>query len=101
MVPVCETASARQVAHVLAGTTPRLALAGGAEHRTTLAEADPALPLWTMDAGPDDLAALAASGADVDLGEVERRRLLATPDDVATIVHTSGTSGRQKAARIR
>lgn len=100
VVPIYETASARQVAHVLAGTTPRLALAGGAEHRTALAEADPDLPLWTMDAGPDDLAALAASGADVDLGEVERRRLLATPDDVATIVHTSGTSGRQKAARI-
>lgn len=100
VVPVYETASAQQVASLLAETTPRLAIAGGPDHLATLTKADPTLPLWSMDASERDLAALGESGRDVPTEEIERRRVLAGPDDVATIVYTSGTTARQKGARI-
>jgi len=99
VVPVYETSSPDQVAATLAGTTPVLALAGGPEHRDALTDAG-AASVWTMDAGARDLAALVASGREVPDAEVERRRRLAGPDDLATIVHTSGTTARQKAAHI-
>lgn len=100
VVPLYETASATQIADIVAQVTPRLAIAGSAEHVATLRKAAPDLPVWTMDAGPVDLAALAASGATVTDEEVERRSRLAGPEDVATIVYTSGTTARQKGVRI-
>ena len=100
VVPVYETSSPQQVAALVGSTAPTLAIAGGAAHRAALVAAAPTLPVWTMDAGPRDLAALAHTGRDVPAAVLEHRRRLAGPEDVATIVHTSGTAAEQKGARI-
>ncbi len=106
VVPVYETSAAPQVEAVLADAGVRLALGGGAEHVALLAASlerlgPDALGVWMMDHAPGaDLAALEARGAEVPDAVVEERRRLAGPDDVATIVYTSGTTSAPKGALI-
>lgn len=100
VVPVYETSSARQVTEIIAETTPQLALVSDQTHAKLMAEAAPTLPTWTMDGADRDLIALAEFGKAVPDDEIERRRTLAGPDDIATIVYTSGTTARQKGVRI-
>lgn len=106
VVPVYETSSAPQVAAVLADAGVRLGIAASHGHAALLAGGfdvigTRALGVWTMDARPDaDLAALVSRGVGVPDEEVERRRLLAGPEQVATIVYTSGTTAEPKGALI-
>lgn len=106
VVPIYETSAQPQVAAILADADVRLAVAGGATHAALLrtgfeAAGLDALGVWLMDATPGaDLADLVTRGAGVADEEVERRRLLAGPDAVATIVYTSGTTAAPKGALI-
>ncbi|MFV0135912.1 AMP-dependent synthetase/ligase [Streptomyces sp. HMX87] len=97
-VPVYATSSADQVEwivrdsgarHVITETADNTAtvLAGTADH--------PEHPhTWELDAGAlDDLTAL---GRDVPDEEVTKRRTALTPETVATVCYTSGTTGRPK-----
>src|SRR5690606_11342245 len=49
---------------------------------------------WQIDLG--DLQKIAASGTDVADEEIERRRNIANGDDIATLIYTSGSSGKPK-----
>lgn len=103
VVPVYETSSVVQVSTILGSSGARVAFAGGAQHREVLAAATAGLTVWSFDPDPGrDLAAVVALGSNAGVadGEVERRSALAGPEDLATIVYTSGTTGGLKGVRI-
>ncbi len=100
-VPVYESSSAEQVRWLLADSAARFAVVEHADHAALVVQAEPAGVVertWTIDAGAPgaDLAALEALGAEVEEGTLDERRAAITADDVATIVYTSGTTGRPK-----
>ena len=101
VVPVYDTAALGQVRQVVAAVDARIALAAGPREQAMLHQARPELRVWTFDAGAgDDLRALASLGTAVPDADVAQRTRLAGPDDLASIVFTSGTTGTQKGVRI-
>ncbi len=101
VVPVYETSSASQTAHILETSGAKLAFAGDETHRAVLNSAAPELPVWSFEtAAGNDLAALVTLGAATPDQEVDRRTAIAGPDDLASIVFTSGTTGGLKAVQI-
>jgi long-chain acyl-CoA synthetase len=93
VVPVYETSSAEQVDWILADSGAVAAVVETDAH-LALVEASPSAPAlrWTFGGLPG----LIAGGSAVTDGDVERRRTSVRADDVATIVYTSGTTGRPK-----
>lgn len=103
VVPVYETASVAQAESILDECAVRVAFAGTPAHRDVLNDARSGLSVWTFDDDLGrDLAELARQGASAGIAESEldRRSRLAGPEDVASIVFTSGTTGRQKGVLI-
>lgn len=106
VVPIYDTSAAAQVRAIVADAEVAMAIAGDQAQAGLLSGAlkergvaDP--QVWTMDARPGaDLAALADLGGSIAAAEVERRRVLADLDSVATIVYTSGTTANPKGAHL-
>jgi len=98
MVPIYETSSAGQIQWNLSDSGAVACIAELPGHSERLAQAQPDLPLlrttWHMHEGALD--ALRTGGADVADDEIERRRALATGEDIATLIYTAGTTGRPK-----
>jgi len=95
-VPVYETSSAEQVSWVLSDSGAVAAFAGNARHAAVIRQAQvPTIEaVWGLD--DDGLARLTAAGACSGADEVMERRRAVTATTPATIVYTSGTTGRPK-----
>ncbi|MFE5854920.1 AMP-dependent synthetase/ligase [Streptomyces sp. NPDC056500] len=97
-VPVYETSSAEQVSWILSDSGAVAAIVESEAHVASVKSVRDRLPalrhLWQIDAGA--VPELIESGADVEDSLVDERTRTAKADDPATIVYTSGTTGRPK-----
>ncbi|UKD57464.1 long-chain fatty acid--CoA ligase [Amycolatopsis sp. FU40] len=90
-VPVYDTASGDQADRILRDSGAVAAFALGDKCAQVMSGAG---RVWRMDG--EDLAVLRAGGASVDPAVLPARRETIVADDPATIVYTSGTTGRPK-----
>ncbi|MET7638824.1 AMP-dependent synthetase/ligase [Streptomyces sp. NPDC005438] len=99
-VPVYETSSPEQIAWILGDSQAVAAVVETEAHREAVESVRDRLPelndLWCLDGQPAAVKELAAAGADIDDATVNRRASTARADDPATLVYTSGTTGRPK-----
>ncbi|MCQ4045666.1 AMP-dependent synthetase/ligase [Streptantibioticus rubrisoli] len=97
-VPVYETSSAEQVEWILGDSGAVACVVETTVHEELVESVRERLPrlkhLWRIDAGAVET--LGSSGSDVSDAEVEERSTVADADTPATIVYTSGTTGRPK-----
>ncbi|MET9434615.1 AMP-dependent synthetase/ligase [Streptomyces sp. NPDC006551] len=97
-VPVYETSSPEQIQWILGDSGASLVLVESAAHQESVESVRANLPalkgVWQIEA--DAVAQLTASGADVSDELLDERMSSAHADDPATIVYTSGTTGRPK-----
>jgi long-chain acyl-CoA synthetase len=101
-VPVYETSSAEQIEWILRDSGARAVVAEGPEHLARLTEVRAGLDelnhVWTITDNAVDV--LTSLGEDIPDDDLEKRRTTATPLDLATLVYTSGTTGRPKGCMI-
>jgi long-chain acyl-CoA synthetase len=97
-VPVYETSSASQVEWILGDSGAVAVVVESAVHEDLVESVRVRLPqlkhVWRIDAGAVD--ALGAAGTDVSDAVADERSASANADSPATIVYTSGTTGRPK-----
>ncbi|MGW7640672.1 AMP-dependent synthetase/ligase [Streptomyces decoyicus] len=97
-VPVYETSSAEQIQWILGDSGAVACLVESPTHEATVESVRDRLPglenIWQIER--DAIARLRAAGADITDAEVDARSTLADADSPATIVYTSGTTGRPK-----
>lgn len=101
-VPVYETSSAEQVAWILGDSGAVAVVTETDAHAATVDGLREQLPelthTWQIERGA--LAALAEAGAKVADRTIAERRSVPTADSIATIVYTSGTTGRPKGCQL-
>lgn len=97
-VPIYATSSVDQVRWILEDSDARLVVTETAENQEAARQAAEELTeerrTWQLDA--DGMAQLAALGRDIGDAEITKRRAALSPDSIATICYTSGTTGRPK-----
>ncbi|WP_330176221.1 AMP-dependent synthetase/ligase [Streptomyces sp. NBC_01498] len=101
-VPVYETSSAEQVQWILGDSGSVAVIVETDAHAATVRSVSVGLTglrhVWQLDrdAEPGCVAELVSAGAEVPEAVVDKRGATAKADDPATIVYTSGTTGRPK-----
>ncbi|MFD3838398.1 AMP-dependent synthetase/ligase [Streptomyces sp. NPDC058642] len=97
-VPIYATSSAEQVEWIVRDSGARFVVTETAENAATVTTGTAGHQeqprVWQLDA--EALAELKTLGADIPDEEVTKRRTTLTPDTVATICYTSGTTGQPK-----
>ncbi|MBT2364473.1 long-chain fatty acid--CoA ligase [Streptomyces sp. ISL-10] len=97
-VPVYATSSVEQVAWIMHDSGARHVVAETAEHAATVTAAACGLDgeprVWTFDDAA--METLTTLGRNVPDEEITKRRAALTPDTVATLCYTSGTTGKPK-----
>ncbi len=101
-VPIYETSSAEQVEWILRDSGAVAVLVESTSHlarvssvRSTLTELS---HVWSIN--DNALEVLTRLGEDISDADLEARRTTATPLDLATLVYTSGTTGRPKGCML-
>lgn len=101
-VPVYPTSSGAQLEWILTDSAAALVIAEdeatASITKQAMASLEQALPTWIIE--QDGLARLAELGRDVSDGELAGRRAALTPESIATLVYTSGTTGLPKGCVI-
>ncbi|MEV0926365.1 AMP-dependent synthetase/ligase [Streptomyces spongiicola] len=101
-VPVYPTSSAEQVLWLLRDAEVSACVVEHEDHAMTVGSVIDRLPrlkrLWQLDKGA--VGDLVAAGAHIDDEVVHRHRRAVTPECVATVVYTSGTTGRPRGCVI-
>ncbi len=98
VVPIYETSSAEQVQWILSDSGATACFAETTEHERIIDSVRSTTPelltIWRFDG--DSLKTLVDAGADTAPEIVHARRTATTPSDAASILYTSGTTGRPK-----
>jgi len=99
-VPVYATSSAEQVEWILRDSATRAVFAETDAHEQLIASVRASLPelqhVWRI----EDLDAVARRAGEVHADVLTQRMAATTAADLATIVYTSGTTGRQKGCEL-
>lgn len=99
-VPIYETSSPEQVEWILRDSGAAALIVETAAHRSTvdsvLGKLDSELTVWQIEGERPAVSELTEAGKELADEQVHERRRTLTPDSTATLVYTSGTTGRPK-----
>ena len=102
VVPIYETSSAEQVEWILGDSNAVGVFLESAKNKKVFDEVADRIPdctrAWIFDDGALDT--LVAAGAGISDEELERRRATLNPESLATIIYTTGTTGRPKGCML-